>query len=297
MSATNSDEQKKKSFMQKRRIVLGFVIYSMIFYIASLIITIFYYHITDFSIGMVDFVTLEYAKWSTFTSNILCAILSFYLMGKLIKAYRIQRSEIRMIFIAYFWFSGLPALFVGLNVAFPFAAAELVGFFSISAFFLIPGATFFLIFLIIEIFLKNLEYGKNKLYLVLIGIFSTIVYLIAISVVFIGIGENIPGLPGILFVSFGLLFILINLWLYFLLAIRSFQLISKVSEPLYKRAFTLLGLGGITIGLIYVGRVVAYFALKATSIESIILNSIIDYAYLIGYVLLYLGITMPMKSK
>ncbi len=162
-----------------------------------------------------------------------------------------------------------------------------------------PGSWFFLAFFIIETFNGGIEKKKNNP-LFYITVFTTLC--VFVLVLYIGaLGTNAPteGLGLIAFLGIGAFALGLSVFLYYLLAFKSFRLRKRMNEEIYKKGLLLLGLSGIFISTNAFGRILSIIIVDPTiyPILSLVINAFLDIIYLIGYIFFYLGVTIPMKKS
>ena len=272
------------------------MITSIGWFILSLIINIVYYEITDFSI-IIDF-KFDFANISIIITNVISGIISIYLSFRLLKNYKKNSSIVNFALVGYFLFSGLAALFVGIDTYMSFNSPQLIFFFSLIVAFFIPVSTFYLVVFLLEMFYTGILEGKSKYIFILNTIFTIIILILGLTITLFNGSEEIEGLALISIISIGIVYMICNIIYYFILALKSKQLKTKIENTKYKKFLSLLTFSGIAIMMVYFGRIIiSFFFTNDTSIFTIILGFILDIIYLMGYIALYKGISSPISNK
>jgi acetyl esterase/lipase len=265
------------------------------FYIFSSIVLVISYDISDFSLTLSKDV-LPYL--SIIVANVFTAFLCTILIGALIRKNQQAKSELKEILIFFFIFSALPAYIFGFHYFSPANNPTLVEYNLISPQFLIPGATFFLAFFVMEVFDKGLDTAQNQVKLRIIALICLIACILNFIYMLIGIGDEKNATSATLINTFYFLIILpLYAYFYIMLMIKSFLLKKRITEDLYRKGIMSLGLAGTLLGVIYILRIILFFASPPSILVWNVVYGLMDYGSLAGYILLYIGITLPSKNK
>ena len=149
-----------------------------------------------------------------------------------------------------------------------------------SAFFFIVSASFAMTLFILDVFTKGISEPENKKYILTMGI-VVLASMFFLSKKMLAEASDVEVYVPVLF-----LFVL-TLYIFLLLAKKSLELRHRVETNVEKSAFLLIAISGICLTFGFIG----VLAFTLTQIEPVrYINSI---SFSIGYVLLYLGFTLP----
>jgi epsilon-lactone hydrolase len=289
------NENQNNTYTQTHKEIVKSSMFLLCFYIFSSTVLIVIYGITDFSLGVAQDI---YPHISTIVSNVVTAFLCCILLLALIRQNSSERSEIKEILIFFFTFSAMPAFIVGFHYVTPANDPILVDYNLISPQFLIPGATFFLAFFVIEIFDKGIATSKNKIKLRVILLVCAIACGLNLLNMFYGIGpEKDINIANLINIFYYLIILPLYGFYYILLMKKSYDLMQRIKEEVYRKGVMYLGISGAILGIIYLARIILFFISPAASTSLIAIIAILDYGSLAGYILMYLGITLPSKNK
>ncbi len=295
MSIQNTDPDPELNlFKKKKRWVNTFSLITFGWYFLSFI---YLFITTDMSSNFSS--TLKMPTISVIVSNTLAAVVCFYLTFRLNRLYKEKKSIINKIMTGYFVVVVVPTITNAMLSFIDYSSASLQTFIELSFFYLLPGSWLFLAFFIIETFNGGIEERKN---LPLFYITIVVVILTFGIVLYLNLWDPttpVEGLPGLISLVVIVMALGLSMFIYFLLALKSYKLQKQMKEKRYKHGLILLSLSGIFLSTIAVGRILALavFTPELYPVESLVLNITLDVLYLLGYIFFYLGVTIPRTKK
>jgi hypothetical protein len=278
---------------RKKGWVTTFLLLTFGWWLFSFAVVMIKYNISDFSVSFTS------PGISVVISNFLSAIVCFYLMFRMNKLYRARKSIINLIMANYFLVVAIPAVTNGVISFMQFDTLPLQTFMELSAFYLVPGSWLFLAFFIIETFNGGIEKKKSSALFYIPLIITILAFGVILWLNLLDPETPAEGVTLLVILGVGALALGLSLFLYYLLAIKSYKLKKRMEEAIYKKGLVLLGWSGIFISTNAFGRILSLLIVNPEiyPTASLILNIALDIIYLIGYIFFYLGVTIPMTRK
>lgn len=212
--------------------------------------------------------------------GIIALIMGIKLHFRLQKNYTLVASAL----IYFFLVSAGGGFLQGIFGIIEFQVREIQVIWTDSAYFFIASATFAMAIFIAEVFKKGVEIKANRNFIIFVGIVVS-ASLLSLTKKMLFDASDLE-----LYIPLLLVFI-ITLYLYFTLSMKSLYLKKRAETAIEQKAFLFISISGYCLMFGFIGVLLFSFA----SIELLrFLNSIL---FSVGYVLLYLGFTLPANQK
>ena len=229
--------------------------------------------------------------WFSIVLLAIIGIFCFVLVSKLFKIHKERKNLINKILILYFTTSGLLASMQLILSTLTLSNEDLWYNIDQSSFTLLGISTIFLSLFIIEVLYGGLfENKKNILYLKIILVI-TICFAIIIELESLKFYE-INLIANIFFFLCAIPFVIVSLFTFLALTVASFKLRNKVEDPIKKKAFIFLALSGLSLSIAFIIRLVP----NALGFVNLYIELASHMFFMIGYISLYYGFTLPMQK-